>query len=54
MVLNLLKALADGIHFYKRERESSMRIIDRYIPGIAKDELAEAICCTIAFLSKTP
>lgn len=43
MVLNLLKALADGIHFYKHERESSMRIIDRYIPGIAKDELAEAM-----------
>lgn len=43
MVLNLLKALAEGIQFYKRERESSMRIIDRYIPGVGKDEMAEAM-----------
>jgi ABC-type nitrate/sulfonate/bicarbonate transport system substrate-binding protein len=43
MVLKLLKAFAEGIQFYKRERESSIRIIDRYIPGIAKNELAEAM-----------
>ena len=43
MVLNLLKAFVEGIHFYKRERETSIRIIERYIPGTAKEELAEAI-----------
>ena len=43
MVLNLVKAFVEGVHFYKRERETSIRIIERYIPGTAKEELAEAI-----------
>lgn len=43
VALNLLKAFAEGIHFYKREREASMRIIERHIPGITHDELIEAI-----------
>ena len=43
MVLNLLKGFVEGIQFYKREREASIRIIERYNPGTAKDELNEAI-----------
>lgn len=43
LALNLLKTLIEGIQFYKREREASIRIIERYIPGAAREELAEAI-----------
>jgi len=43
MVLNLLKGFVEGVYFYKHEREASIRIIERYIPGAAKDELSEAI-----------
>jgi NitT/TauT family transport system substrate-binding protein len=43
VALNLLKAFAEGIHFYKREREASIAIVERYIPGATKDEIGEAI-----------
>jgi NitT/TauT family transport system substrate-binding protein len=43
VALNLLKAFAEGIHFYKREREASIAIVERYIPGASKDEIGEAV-----------
>lgn len=43
VVLNLLKAFAEGIHFYKRDREASARILERYLSGVPPDEQAEGI-----------
>jgi len=40
---NLVKAVAEGIHFYKRQPEISLRILQRQIPGAAPDELSEAM-----------
>jgi len=41
--LNLVKAFAEGIHFYKRQPEISLRILERQFPGVAPDELNEAM-----------
>jgi ABC-type nitrate/sulfonate/bicarbonate transport system substrate-binding protein len=43
VVLNLLKAFSEGIHYYKREPEASRRILQRHLPGVPADELAEGI-----------
>jgi len=43
LVLNLLKAIAEGIRFYKREREASIKIAERYLPGAAREEIADAL-----------
>ena len=42
-MLNLLKAIAEGIRFYKREREASIKIAERYLPGAAREEIADAL-----------
>ena len=42
MVLNFLKAVSEGIHFYKRERVASVRMIERRF-GLPHEEVAEAI-----------
>jgi ABC-type nitrate/sulfonate/bicarbonate transport system substrate-binding protein len=42
-VLNLLKAFGEGISFFKREREASSRIIERYTAGVPPEERAEAM-----------
>ncbi len=41
--LNLVKAFAEGIHFYKRQSEISLQILQRQFPGVAPDELSEAM-----------
>jgi ABC-type nitrate/sulfonate/bicarbonate transport system substrate-binding protein len=43
VALRFLKAVAEGIDFYKRERVASMRMIDRHLRGLPHDELAEAM-----------
>lgn len=43
LVLNLLKAIAEGIRFYKREREAAVKIAERYLPGAAREEISDAL-----------
>ena len=43
LVLNLLKAIAEGIRFYKRERDAPVKIAERYLPGAAREEIADAL-----------
>lgn len=43
IVLDFLKALVEGIHFYKRQRVASLRIIDRHLRGLPPEELADAM-----------
>ncbi len=43
VALRFLKAVAEGIDFYKRDRVASMRMIDRHLRGVSHEELAEAM-----------
>jgi ABC-type nitrate/sulfonate/bicarbonate transport system substrate-binding protein len=43
LVANLLKAIIEGIRFSKREREAPIKIAERYLPGAARDEIADAL-----------
>jgi ABC-type nitrate/sulfonate/bicarbonate transport system substrate-binding protein len=43
LVANLLKAIVEGIRFSKREREAPIKIAERYLPGAARDEIADAL-----------
>ena len=36
LALNLLKAIAEGIRYYKRERDGPIKIAERYLPGAAR------------------
>jgi len=42
-MLNLLRAIGEGIRFYKRERDTPIKIAERYLPGAAREEIADAI-----------
>ena len=41
LVLNLLKAIAEGIRFYKIERDLPIKIAERHLPGAAREEMSE-------------
>ena len=43
LALNLLKAIAEGIRYYKRERDGPIKIAERYLPGAAREEIADAL-----------
>jgi hypothetical protein len=42
-VLNLLKAIAEGIRFYKLERDLPIKIAERHLPGAAREEISDAL-----------
>ncbi len=43
LALNFLRAIAEGIHFYKHQRIASIGIIGRHLRGISDEELAEGM-----------
>ena len=43
LVANLLKAIVEGIRFSKRDREAPIKIAERYLPGAAREEIADAL-----------
>jgi len=43
LVANLLKAIVEGIRYWKRERDASIKIAERYLPGAAREEVADAL-----------
>ena len=43
LVLNLLKAIGEGIRFYKLERNAPIKIAERHLTVAAREEIADAL-----------